>query len=733
MNTIASLLQTPLFESIGWALIHLSWQATIVSLLLAAVITTFRPRTAATRYVLAVAALAVVALLPVATAVHHYANIRPAEDGAATVTGAAGAIESRYALTVSELSRAALRDLASALKADLYRILTAAVPYLLVVWSFGVALFSLRLAAAWVQARRLSRDGLTPAPRECVAALERISAALGIQQNVRLFVSAIVEVPSVIGYVRPMILLPISCISGLTVEQLESVIAHELAHVRRYDFAVNFLQTIVETLFFFHPAVWWISAQIRTERENACDDLAVEVCGDARVYANALTLLEQLRPRFANVSVAATGGCLLARIRRLLKIDSGPEQFSTRWFAGFAVAAAAAIVAMALPFGLAAQASKVVPQEERSATSEPSRPAGTTIDVIASGSDEEAGDARDEELNNRRDDVRGDRSEHDFDFDFDFESDPADLAPHAEIAAGAAARARQALASHATSDASAAAEAYAPSHAAFAADVAAAYAIGGVTATLCPEELKRMRVAGVDLKLVETLANAGFDEASFRQLKQLRDLGVTPEYVKTLRSVIDVDEVEELAQLRAHGVDATYARALAAAGFEFDSDELAEAKSLGVSPTFAREMRRRLEVDELDDIKQLRALGVSVRYIDELNAAGFRHLDADEISGARALGVNKAFVDSLRSAGLTRVSLDDAMELRALGVTAADVRRARRATRGDLEADDVKAEKHRRIEEHARAAADREARSERAREERKQHKKREHVERSYSR
>ena len=94
-----------------------------------------------------------------------------------------------------------------------------------------------------------------------------------------------VEVPTVIGWLRPVVLMPASALSGMGPQQLEAILAHELAHIRRHDYLVNLLQTVVETLLFYHPAVWWLSGRIRVERENCCDDLAVSLCGDPYAYA----------------------------------------------------------------------------------------------------------------------------------------------------------------------------------------------------------------------------------------------------------------------------------------------------------------------------------------------------------------------------------------------------------------------------------------------------------------
>src|SRR5262249_26688490 len=124
--------------------------------------------------------------------------------------------------------------------------------------------------------------------------------------------------PMVIGWLRPVILLPASAMTGLTPQQLEAIIAHELAHIRRHDYLINLLQAVIETLLFYHPAVWWVSRRIRQEREHCCDDLAVAVCGDALTYARALLEMERLRAAGPQLAMAANGGLLMNRIRRLV-------------------------------------------------------------------------------------------------------------------------------------------------------------------------------------------------------------------------------------------------------------------------------------------------------------------------------------------------------------------------------------------------------------------------------
>ena len=152
--------------------------------------------------------------------------------------------------------------------------------------------------------------------------------------------------PTVIGWLRPVVLLPVSCVTGLSPGQLEAIVAHELAHIRRHDYLVDLLQSAVETLLFYHPAVWWVSRRIREEREHCCDDLAVAACGDRAGYARALATLEELRPASAQLAVAASGAPLLRRIRRLAgQPERGPA--GVTWpFAGIAIVLVIGILAV---------------------------------------------------------------------------------------------------------------------------------------------------------------------------------------------------------------------------------------------------------------------------------------------------------------------------------------------------------------------------------------------------
>jgi hypothetical protein len=173
------------------------------------------------------------------------------------------------------------------------------------------------MAFSWWLVQRLRRAAHMPVASFVGDRVRVLASRLRVSRAVRVVQSTAVQVPAVVGWMRPVILLPVSALTGLSAPQLDAILAHELAHVRRHDFAVNLLQTAAEILLFYHPACWWISRRVRAERELCCDDVAVSLCGDRLLYATALADLESLRAE-PTLALAATDGPLLQRVRRLL-------------------------------------------------------------------------------------------------------------------------------------------------------------------------------------------------------------------------------------------------------------------------------------------------------------------------------------------------------------------------------------------------------------------------------
>ncbi|HLQ78548.1 MAG TPA: M56 family metallopeptidase, partial [Terriglobia bacterium] len=181
----------------------------------------------------------------------------------------------------------------------------------------GVVISAVRWTLGWQATRRLVHRATANVPVEVLVLFDRMKELLRFSRPVRLLLSSRIDGPAAIGWLRPVVLLPMSAITGLNPDQLRAVLAHELAHIRRHDFLVNVLQRCVESLLFYHPLVWWLSARIRSERENCCDDLAVQVCGDAMIYAQALVELEDARSKTPALALAAAGHGVKDRVLRL--------------------------------------------------------------------------------------------------------------------------------------------------------------------------------------------------------------------------------------------------------------------------------------------------------------------------------------------------------------------------------------------------------------------------------
>ena len=194
-------------------------------------------------------------------------------------------------------------------------------PVLAFGWLAGVTLLALRLVGGWGLTRRLARRDVVVPPLQWRARFEDVARAMRIRQPVRLLCSSRIGAPMLVGCWRPLVLLPVSALAGLPPWQVELLLRHELAHVQRLDPWVNLLQHVAELLLFHHPAVRWVSARIREEREHCCDDAVAAVAG-TRPYVRALVAMAELRAITAATAphgaLGADGGELLGRVQRLL-------------------------------------------------------------------------------------------------------------------------------------------------------------------------------------------------------------------------------------------------------------------------------------------------------------------------------------------------------------------------------------------------------------------------------
>lgn len=348
MKSLETLLAQPFMQSLGWTLIHFVWQGTLIAVLFAGVRTLFKHHAASVRYALACGALLLLMALPLATISiigFSTSEINLAPHGQRSAVQLASPPYKLLDLTDAPLNPSAENATDEALPIVpvplghwAVQSFSAVLPWLVCGWLMGALFLSLKFIGGWMVAQRLKRQQTNPLSRRWQEAAARLSRQLRLSRPVRLCESALVEVPTAIGWLRPVVLVPASLLTGLPAQQVEALLAHELAHIRRHDYLFNLLQTMIETLLFYHPAVWWVSRQVRVEREHCCDDLAVSACGDVLVYARALTELEQLRGAAAGqLALAATGGALLERIRRLVATPTPATRKSSSLLAGVMV------------------------------------------------------------------------------------------------------------------------------------------------------------------------------------------------------------------------------------------------------------------------------------------------------------------------------------------------------------------------------------------------------------
>ncbi len=309
MHFFGSPLAHSLLHALGWTLLHFCWQGTIVAVVLWCVLQLLVGRSSQARY----AATCIAFLLLVALPPITFSHLAAASLQSGRVTG-----NLSIAIDPAMLLQVNVGSTPAPWPARMAAALDHRMPWLLALWLAGAIFFVARLNYGLLVASRL-KSAATEAPATgTLQMFEALRHRLGINRAVRLLHSARIQVPTVIGWMRPVVLIPASFLTGLSTLQIEAIFYHELAHVRRHDYLTSVFQSVAEALLFYHPAVWWISRQVRRERECCCDEIAVSFGGDVLEYARALSALEERRRLYQEVALGMNGGVLTMRIKRLL-------------------------------------------------------------------------------------------------------------------------------------------------------------------------------------------------------------------------------------------------------------------------------------------------------------------------------------------------------------------------------------------------------------------------------
>lgn len=335
----------PLTVALGWTLLHFFWQGLLVGLGTALVLWILRAAPAQTRHLAACLGLIVCLACPVVTLARFWPSPTNTLIQSLPAEPAPQPLSERLLVAAERPGD----SLASALR--------PALPWIVGVWLTGCIALLLRLGSGWVWLTRLRHQHSSPATPEWQRKLDALARRMGLVRRPQLRVCAAVAGPLAHGWWKPAILLPGSLLTGMAPDLLEALLAHELAHIRRQDYLANLLQCIAETLLFYHPAVWWISAKIRSTREEACDDLAAKAIGEPRRLALALAELDLFR--LPAPALGAHQGDLMNRIKRLL--NPAPPRPVPVGFLGTLLAAALLSPLMGSPAPTAANESIRVP------------------------------------------------------------------------------------------------------------------------------------------------------------------------------------------------------------------------------------------------------------------------------------------------------------------------------------------------------------------------------------
>jgi len=595
-------------QALGWTLLHFCWQGAAIALLYAVVDRLTLRASAATRYAVALGALALMPLLVALTFADEMQAIPRAQTSVA--------VEANGAVIQYGIAQQIPRGMAPIAEVRGSWTMTRAerlLPWVDATWMLGVLLLATRALGGWWQLERVRRRARGMVPASVESSFQQICELLHVGRRVALRVSDEVVSPMAMGIWRATVILPVGALMQLSSEELEAVLAHELGHIRRWDYLFNLMQTAVESALFFHPAVWWVSRAVRDRREVCCDEIAVSSCTDAVVYARALLLMEEQRATNFRLAVALEGrrGTLLGRVKQILGEGGNMESNMT---SGVRVAVAGAIVmglllgpklndAVAAP--LVAASRPVVAKIASALPSPVSRMIISQTPVVSAQATVQV---------------------------------TSNVAPEVSVAVEPA---PAPTVEEAEAEPQADQKTNSPKGMAY---------------------LDGMRAAGYPLDL-----NNDLDA-----LVSLKSLGVTPEYAKAMANIgLGKPDVHELISLKSLGVTPEYVAGLKQSGIEpKDFHEVVSEKSLGVTPEYARAMADiGLGKPDVRELVSLKALGITPEYVAGLKQSGIGPKDFHEVISEKSLGVTPEYATEMKKIGFGDMDVQALISLKAQGMT----------------------------------------------------------------
>ena len=629
-------------EALGWTLVHFCWQAAVIALLYRLVELAFAKSRSHVRYTLALVAL--MSMFAVAVVTLGYEEMQMPQSTlsqsagiAETLHGVMNYVESAPTATDAVAAKPITRPDLWALSATVEK----AMPWVDAMWLVGVFILSARTIGGWRRIRQLRHAGLIEIPERVRNSFERLSQRVGIRRKIELYVCPRISGPLAMGVFRSLVLLPTSALTALSPDQLEVVLAHELAHIRRGDYLWNMIQTMVETLFFFHPAVWWVSNNLRQQRELCCDDVALACCSDPVVYATALLHLEEQRSSHLHLAMALdghrTGISLRERIVRIL--GDAPER--RREIAPLSLVGVCTVVGLFLlplphvfadyvaPAKPVLVAATVFPEQRMHVVVPEAAKCAPKMVFTQALAHKEAPAVAPAIVAERPNLPTSPAVSPALKALF---PQPATIAvPRPAMEPLPAPEPLPVLASMAAQDA---ANAASPKT-----DYITAMRAAGYNVDL--DKYVAMKIQGVTPEYARSMSEVGLGKPTADELVSLKIFGVTPEYVKELKGMgIAPTSIQDLTSYKIFKVTPEFVAAMKAAGFSsIPSKKLVELRVHGVTPEFIQTTKRLFPDVTLDQLVQLRIFHIDDAFMASAKSHGFDNLTIEKLVKLRISGL----------------------------------------------------------------------------------------------
>lgn len=344
MSFIYEILPDRIVSALGWTILHSLWQGLVIGILLFLLLYYYRYHSSNLKYNLSVFSLVLICGLFFLTFIMNYRTAGSIDYYLSKGVQVTGNFNNDVHLSqdITDVQRTATTGSVS----SIVEAIPGTFPFIIIFWLLGVFIITVRMTGGFFITQRLRNSCLYAIPEEIKERFHKLAGLMKIHKIVTICESTLIHVPVVIGYFKPIILLPFSAVSHIPCDQIEAIIAHELAHIRRNDYLVNVFQSITEALFFYNPVIWIINQRIRKERENCCDDLAILYSGGRFTYAKALANIHDVPAKYGFPLLAAASNKyhLLSRVLRILKQGKMKTNFKDKLIAGFVLLSAIIII-----------------------------------------------------------------------------------------------------------------------------------------------------------------------------------------------------------------------------------------------------------------------------------------------------------------------------------------------------------------------------------------------------